>query len=179
MNIILTGYMGCGKTEIGARLSKKLGMKSIDLDQYIEEKEGFSITNLFEKKGDIYFRKIESKYFNEIIKKNNCIISLGGGTPCYHENYKIFNIDTNISFYLKHSRKNLSERLFAIKKNRPLISKFESKEKLLEFISKHLFEREIYYSMSENTVTCDDKSIDQISDQIIEILEQKSFNHIF
>ncbi|MFL2607499.1 MAG: shikimate kinase, partial [Flavobacteriaceae bacterium] len=90
MNIILTGYMGCGKTEIGARLSEKLAMKNIDLDQYIEEKEGFSITKLFEKKGDIYFRKIESKYLNEIIKEDNCIVSLGGGTPCYHENHKIF-----------------------------------------------------------------------------------------
>ena len=171
MNIILTGYMGCGKTEIGSRLSQKLGMKYIDLDQYIEEKEGFSVTELFEKKGDIYFRKIESKYLNEIIYKDNYIISLGGGTPCYHENHKIFNVDNNISFYLKHSRKNLSERLFAIKKNRPLISKFKSEEKLLEFISKHLFEREFYYSMAKNTITCDDKSIDQIIDKIIEILE--------
>ena len=80
-------------------------------------------------------------------------------------------LQKNISFYLKHTRKNLSERLFAIKKNRPLISKFESKEKLLEFISKHLFEREFYYSMAKNTITCDDKSIDQIIDKIIEILE--------
>ena len=171
MNIILTGYMGSGKTEIGARLSQKLYMKYIDLDQFIEEKEGFSVTDLFEKKGNIYFRKVESKYLNEIIKKDNCIISLGGGTPCYHENHKIFNVDNNISFYLKHSRKNLSERLFAIKKNRPLISKFESKEKLLEFISKHLFEREFYYSKAKNTITCDDKSIDVIINQIIEILE--------
>jgi shikimate kinase len=171
MNIILTGYMGSGKTEIGARLSQKLYMKYIDLDQFIEEKEGFSVTDLFEKKGNIYFRKVESKYLNEIIKKDNFIISLGGGTPCYHENHKIFNVDNNISFYLKHSRKNLSERLFAIKKNRPLISKFESKEKLLEFISKHLFEREFYYSKAKNTITCDDKSIDVIINQIIEILE--------
>ena len=171
MNIILTGYMGCGKTEIGSRLSQKLGMKFIDLDQYIEKKEGFSVTDLFEKKGNIYFRKLESKYLNEIIYKDNYIISLGGGTPCYHENHKIFNIDNNISFYLKHSRKNLSERLFAIKKNRPLISKFKSEEKLLEFISKHLFEREYYYSMAKNTINCDEKSIDQISKQIIETLK--------
>ena len=171
MNIILTGYMGCGKTEIGSRLSQKLGMKFIDFDQYIEKKEGFSVTDLFEKKGNIYFRKVESKYLNEIIYKDNYIISLGGGTPCYHENHKIFNINNNISFYLKYSRKNLSKRLFTIKKNRPLISKFKSEEKLLEFVSKHLFEREYYYSMAKNTINCDDKSIDQIGKQIIEILK--------
>ena len=171
MNIILTGYMGSGKTEIGAKLSKKLRMKYIDLDKYIEDHEGFSITKLFENKGDINFRKIESKYLNQIIKKDNIILSLGGGTPCYHENYKIFNIDNNISFYLKYSRKNLSKRLFTIKKNRPLISKFKSEEKLLEFVSKHLFEREYYYSMAKNTINCDDKSIYQLTKQIIETLK--------
>ena len=171
MNIILTGYMGCGKTEIGARLSEKLCIKYIDLDQYIEKKEDSSITKIFEKKGDIYFRKIESKYLHEIIKKDNIILSLGGGTPCYHENYKIFNSDNNISFYLKYSRKKITERLFAIKKNRPLISEFKTKEKLLDFISKHLFERELYYSMAKNTINCDDKSIDQIGKHIIETLK--------
>ena len=135
------------------------------------DKEDSSITKIFEKKGDIYFRKIESKYLHEIIKKDNIILSLGGGTPCYHENYKIFNIDNNISFYLKYSRKNLSKRLFTIKKNRPLISNFNSEEKLLEFVSKHLFERELYYSMAKNTINCDDQSIKEISKQIIETLK--------
>ena len=171
MNIILTGYMGCGKTEIGSRISQKLGMKFIDLDKYIEKREGSSITKIFEKKGDIYFRIIESKYLHLIVKEDDIILSLGGGTPCYHENHKIFNSDNNISFYLKYSRKNLSKRLFAIKKNRPLISQFDSEDKLLEFVSKHLFEREYYYSMAKNTINCDDKSIGQISKQIIEILE--------
>ena len=171
MNIILTGYMGSGKTEIGARLSQKLDMKHIDLDQYIEKREGSSITKIFEKKGDIYFRIIESKYLHQIIKEDDIILSLGGGTPCYHENYKIFNSDNNISFYLKYSRKNLSKRLYAIKKNRPLISQFKSEDKLLEFVSKHLFEREYYYSMAKNTINCDDKSIDQISKQITETLK--------
>ena len=171
MNIILTGYMGCGKTEIGSRISQKLGMKFIDLDEYIKKREGSSITKIFEKKGDIYFRKIESKYLHQIIKENNIILSLGGGTPCYNENSNIFNSDNNISFYLKYSRKNLSKRLFAIKKNRPLISKFKSEEKLLEFISKHLFEREYYYSMAKNIINCDDQSIKEISKQIIETLK--------
>ena len=171
MNIILTGYMGCGKTEIGSRISQKLGMKFIDLDKYIEKREGSSIAKIFEKKGDIYFRIIESKYLHLIVKEDDIILSLGGGTPCYHENHKIFNSDNNISFYLKYSRKNLSKRLFAIKKNRPLISQFESEDKLLEFVSKHLFEREYYYSMAKNTINCDYKSIDQISKQIIETLK--------
>ena len=171
MNIILTGYMGCGKTVIGARLSEKLCIKYIDLDQYIEKKEDSSITKIFEKKGDIYFRKIESKYLHEIIKKDNIILSLGGGTPCYHENHKIFNIDNNISFYLKHTRKKITERLFAIKKNRPLISKFKSEEKLLEFVSKHLFEREFFYNSATYKIDCNDKSVSDVVDDIISRLK--------
>ena len=112
-----------------------------------------------------------SKYLHLIVKEDDIILSLGGGTPCYHENHKIFNSDNNISFYLKYSRKNLSKRLFAIKKNRPLISQFKSEKKLLDFISKHLFEREYYYLMSKNTINCDDQSIDQICKKITETLK--------
>ena len=65
----------------------------------------------------------------------------------------------------------VSKRLFTIKKNRPLISQFKSEDKLLEFVSKHLFEREYYYSMAKNTINCDDKSIDQNSKHIIETLK--------
>ena len=57
MNIILTGYMGSGKTEIGSRISQKLGMKFIDLDQYIEKKEDSSITKIFEKRATFISEK--------------------------------------------------------------------------------------------------------------------------
>ena len=120
MNIILTGYMGCGKTVIGYRISQKLGMKFIDLDEYIEKKEGSSITKIFEKKGNIYFPKNRIKIFTSSHKRGTTLFYLlGEGTPCYNENSRIFNSYKNISFYLKYSRKNLSKRLFAIKKNRP------------------------------------------------------------
>ena len=70
MKIILLGYMGSGKTTIGIQLAKKLFLNFTDLDEFIEEKEQKSIKEIFEQKGEIYFRKIEHKYLKQFIKEN-------------------------------------------------------------------------------------------------------------
>ena len=87
MKIILLGYMGSGKTTIGFQLAKKLYLDFTDLDEYIEKKEGKTISDIFADKGEIYFRKIEHTYLKQFISENNSyVLSLGGGTPCYSGN---------------------------------------------------------------------------------------------
>jgi len=87
MNIVLLGYMGCGKTTIGKILSKITGKKFIDLDSYIESTTNQTISNIFSSKGEVYFRKIESDCLKVIMGNyDNVILSLGGGTPCYSNN---------------------------------------------------------------------------------------------
>jgi shikimate kinase len=169
MNIILIGYMGSGKTLIGKKLSSILDFGFIDLDDYIQDKEGKTIAEIFNKKGEIYFRKIESKYLVEVIDSNtNTIISLGGGTPCYGHNMDIIkNAKNASSVYLKASIPSLSERLILEKDQRPLISHIENKELLNEFIGKHLFERSSYYSQSDITVNTDHKSVAEVIESII------------
>lgn len=161
--------MGSGKTVIGKKLSVVLGYGFIDLDDYIQHKEGKTIAEIFNKKGEIYFRKIESKYLDEVIESNtNTIISLGGGTPCYGDNMDMIkNAKNASSVYLKASIQSLSERLILEKYQRPLISHIESKELLNEFIGKHLFERSSYYSQSDITVNTDHKSVDEVIESII------------
>ena len=101
MNIVLIGYMGSGKSLIGSNLAKKIDYKFIDLDQYIEKNEACSISKIFEDSGDIYFRKIETKYLIKCLSQNNNIVlSLGGGTPCYNDNLTHINSTNNISIYL-------------------------------------------------------------------------------
>jgi shikimate kinase len=169
MNIILIGYMGSGKSVIGKKLSDILDYGFIDLDDYIQHKEGKTIAKIFNSKGEIYFRKIESKYLAEIINSNtNTIISLGGGTPCYGNNMDIIkNAKNASSVYLKASIPSLSERLILEKDQRPLISHIESMELLNEFIGKHLFERSSYYSQSDITVNTDHKSVAEVIESII------------
>jgi shikimate kinase len=169
MNIILIGYMGSGKSAVGKKLSDVLSFGYIDLDDYIQQKEGKTIAGIFKNRGEIYFRKIESKYLNEVIGTNtNSVISLGGGTPCYGHNMDLIkNTENASSVYLKASISSLSERLILEKDQRPLISHIENKEQLNEFIGKHLFERSPYYSQSEITVNTDHKSVDEVVASII------------
>ena len=161
--------MASGKTTIGKSLSKKLGYKFVDLDDYIVEKEGNTVNEIFKSKGEFYFRKTESLLLNEIIQNNDkLVLSLGGGTPCYGDNMNLMQGKTNAkTIYLKATIKTLSKRLKIEKNKRPLISHLESEELLIEFIGKHMFERSQYYSQANITVSIEGKSESEIVEDII------------
>ena len=78
-NIVLIGMMGSGKSSIGKILSKKLSLNFIDIDKKIEEFEKLTVSEIFKKNGENYFRKIEEKISLKSLKAENSIISLGGG----------------------------------------------------------------------------------------------------
>ena len=171
MNIILLGYMGVGKSLIGQNLSYLLNKNFIDLDDYIEKKEGKSIQNIFSDSGDLYFRKLESNLLKDCLLKNNDIIlSVGGGTPCYNNNISLINSNKNLSIYLKNNNIDISKRLFKIKNNRPLISNIQTEEKMIEFVSKHLFEREFFYNKALIKIDCRGKDVKAICSSIISSL---------
>lgn len=85
-NIILTGFMASGKTVVGKALSEKLGRKFVDSDLVIEEKCGMTISNIFEKFGEEYFRKVEAEVIEELSLENNAVISTGGGAILNSDN---------------------------------------------------------------------------------------------
>ena len=169
MIVVLIGYMASGKSTIGRILAKNLNCNFVDLDDYIEEQEDKSIAEIFKTKGEIYFRKKEALHLGEIVKnKNNLVLSLGGGTPCYGNNMDILQNDKNVTaIYLKASINSLIKRLENEKNKRPLISHLKSNDELIEFIGKHLFERTHFYSQASFTVTTDDKSQEEIMENII------------
>src|SRR5690606_35693368 len=110
--IILVGYMGSGKTTIGKNLRLLTGLPFVDLDTYIEEKENLSIQEIFNTKGEIYFRKQEHNWLNELLNLNTpIIISLGGGTPCYANNHLLLQNNNVLSFYIKSNIINLVSHL--------------------------------------------------------------------
>lgn len=168
MNIILLGYMGCGKSSIGRDLAFKLEMKCLDLDDYIETQEKKSINQIFEDKGEIYFRKKENQYLKEVLDTQiNTIISLGGGTPCFAGNIELIkNTKNTKSVYLKTSLEELVKRLFLEKEKRPLIAHTASKDDLKDFIRKHLFERSFYYNQAEYVISTDDKTVEEIATEV-------------
>jgi shikimate kinase len=172
MIIVLIGYMGSGKSSIGRKLSKKLDCNLIDLDDYIIEKENATVKEIFENKGEAYFRKKEEKYLRKLLKsKGPFILSLGGGTPCFGKNmHSILETKKAKSFYLKGSVTKLTDKLFLKKASRPLIANIETKEELAEFIEKHLFDRAPYYSESAYQITTDDKTKKEVVNEILALL---------
>ncbi|SEL84879.1 shikimate kinase [Aquimarina amphilecti] len=168
MNIILLGYMGCGKSSIGRDLASKLEMQCLDLDDFIEDQEKKSIAQIFADKGEIYFRKKENEYLKQVLEtKNNHIISLGGGTPCFAGNIEIIKENTNVkSVYLKTSLEELVDRLYQEKEKRPLIAHISSRDDLKDFVRKHLFERSFYYNQAEYIISTDDRTIGEVTNEI-------------
>lgn len=161
--------MASGKSTISKLLAKKLEMDTIDLDDYIVDREGLSIKEIFKNKGEIYFRKQENKYLSELLNSNKTfVLALGGGTPCYANNMDLIKNKAK-SFYLKANINTLFHRLQQEKAARPLISQLND-EKLKEFIAKHLFERAPYYDLASHIINIDDKSIESITEEIQSLL---------
>ncbi len=166
MKIVLIGYMGSGKSTIGRALSERIGCEFTDLDDYIEDKVGMTPLQIFAEKGDIYFRKIESRYLVEALsRENQFVLALGGGTPCYGSNMKQVLEHTDRVFYLSLPVMPLVGRLTNEKKNRPLISNIENEE-LPEFIGKHLLERNAFYQKANHIIHCEGKTVDEIVTEI-------------
>lgn len=162
--------MGSGKTTIGKIVAKHLKVKFLDLDDYIEKSEGSTIESIFSEMGELYFRKKEFHYLNELLTSNqDFLLSTGGGTPCYGANMEAILAASPNVFYIKVSISELVARLSTQKESRPLI-KDVGIEKLPEFIGKHLFERSFYYNMAVNKVSGDMKSAEQIANEIQERL---------
>lgn len=157
--------MGTGKSHISNILSNKLNFKLFDLDKEISERNELTIPQIFEKHGEIFFRKAEKETLEKILtSKDDCILSVGGGTPVYYENMETIN-SKSLSIYLRTSISTLTERLKKNKEKRPLIANIPD-EDLPEFIAKHLFERNPYYSKAAYIVDTDNKSADEIAEEI-------------
>jgi len=173
MKIFLSGYMGSGKSLISQHLSEKLQIPLVDLDDQISLIERQSISEIFERKGEIHFRKLESRILKDVLNEPaSLIISLGGGTPCYGINMELIkSFPDSKMVYLKASVGFLTERLFLEKDSRPLISHLTSKDDLEDFIRKHLFERGYYYNQSDIIVDVEDKDPAAIATEILKKLE--------
>lgn len=168
MTIVLIGYMASGKSSIGKRLAKKLNYRFTDLDDFIEEKENMSVTQIFKNKGEVYFRNQEARYLKELLNNNeNTILAVGGGTPCYSGNMDcILNTKNVKSVYLKASLPALAKKLMEKKAKRPLIAHIETLEEMTEFIGKHLFERSPFYEQAEMHISIDGKTKDEVTDEL-------------
>lgn len=165
MRIFLIGFMGSGKTTLGKQLSDKLGLPFIDLDDRIEAAAGMKINDIFSKKGEDFFRKLEAVRLREVIQEEeNMILACGGGTPCFFDNISFINA-SGISIWLNTPKEVMADRLMKEAGHRPLVNGLSS-QKLTEFIEDRLEQRLAYYSQATLTVDPSTLSVDDLIQQI-------------
>ena len=154
-NICFVGFMGSGKSILGRDLSKLYNIEFFDSDLEIEKKIGKSINQIFIDSGEEYFREIEEKVCIDLLKVEDCIISLGGGSII---NSKIRQMikKNSFSIYLKVDINILLKRLKSSKK-RPLL-KYSNKEDIKKLYN----EREIFYNKSDLVIDNNNNKYDAI-----------------
>jgi shikimate kinase len=162
--VYLIGFMGCGKTTVGKKLAASLKWKFIDLDKKIEEKTGLTIDELFSTHGEKYFREIEAVTLRELTFDSNCIVAVGGGTPCFKENMN-FMLNTGYTIYLKLTPAQLASRLKVSADERPLIRNIQE-ENLPHFIETKLSERSTQYEKAHLIIDGFNVDMSLISKQI-------------
>ena len=163
-NLVFLGMMGSGKSSIGNLVSKKLDLHFVDIDNLIIENAGMTISEIFEKKGESYFRNLEEKITLKCLKEIKNVISLGGGGFI---NAKIRKevLNNHFSFWLNWDELTLIRRIKGSKK-RPLA--FKSTDREIRAIIKN---RSKIYSNAQFKINCNKLTKTEIVKKIIKIYE--------
>ena len=164
-NIVLLGMMGSGKSTIGYLLSKNINLNFLDIDKFIEKEMGLKIYDIFQKKGEIYFRNLEEKITLKFLKGKGKIISLGGGA-FLNKNIRKEILKNHISFWLSWNNSTIIKRILKSKK-RPIA--FISSENNLK---KLINERSNIYSEAKFKINCETLTKNMIVKNIIELYEK-------
>ncbi|MCS7228433.1 MAG: shikimate kinase [Candidatus Kryptonium sp.] len=174
--VFLTGFMASGKSTIGPLLAEKIGYDFLDIDELIENIEGKSIVDIFQEKGEIYFRNIERKILIEtVLRLSKFVVALGGGTITFADNLYLVK-ESGILIYLKARPEVLLQRV-KYKTDRPLLLDPDGdvlpENKLFERILSLLKIREPFYLQADFIISTDDKDVDRTVEEILKKIEGK------
>ena len=168
MNIILTGFMGTGKSAVGRKLAKKLDMEYLDTDELIEEREGSKIYHIFQKKGEPYFRKLEAAMVKEVSHLDRHVISTGGGVVLKDENIKalrrngfIICLTANPEIILKRTERT---------QDRPLLDESDPGKRIKELLRI----RQAHYEKADFSVNTSNLPLEEVVRKIEEVLRKKN-----
>lgn len=147
-NIVLCGFMGCGKSTVGKNLARKTGKKFLDMDTYIEKKAGMSVSRIFEKHGENGFRDMEHEACKELSEMSDLVIASGGGAFTFERNIEVFKGKDKIVFIdvpleiIKYRLRN--------DKTRPLLQRPDKDKAMKELYDKR---RPLYTAAADIIVT--------------------------
>ena len=152
--------MGAGKSTLGKKLAKAIGYQFIDSDKEISKQHGVTISDLFDTKGEAYFRQLEKEFIEQLDSNENYIVATGGGLPIYNDLMNKLN-EKGITLYLRVKPSTLLLRLKEGQKKRPLIANL-NEEQLKAFIADKLMERESTYLKAQLIVDEPDQKIEKL-----------------
>jgi shikimate kinase len=164
-NIYLVGFMGSGKSTVGKILAEKLNMNFVDIDKLIEEKEGMKIKNIFEQKGESYFRELERKQIEAIVNQEGFVVSTGGGLGANLDNMNLMKKNGDV-VWLDVSLNTVLDRL-KNDQDRPLLKQPTEK-------TRQLFEeRKNVYRLANIRINADKKTPSQIVEEILTKIKRR------
>lgn len=165
-NIILIGFMGCGKTSVGIRLSYQMKWTMIDTDKWIEQKQRMKISEIFNKYGETAFRKMETECLKELIRTaDKQIISVGGGLPMEKENHSLLK-ELGKVVYLKVTPEKVYERL-KDDTTRPLLQVADPMERIRSLMAQRA---PVYEKCADVIIEASDKNFEEILENLKKII---------
>lgn len=167
----MIGYMGCGKSTVGHQMSRLLGYRFMDMDKLIEQRSGMTISEIFERHGEPYFRRLEREMLAELSVEQDAVIATGGGVPCHGDNMEVMNGSETV--YLKMSPEKLFSRLVLGRAKRPLIRDLDDRQ-LMDYIRTMLEAREPFYGRAKLVIDCDGVSDDYVARHIVNHVKMNS-----
>ena len=166
-NLVLLGMMAVGKSTLGKIVAKKLKLQFIDTDKNVENNNTMKIKDIFEKRGEKFFRAEEEKEVLKSLKRENCIIALGGGA-FLNDKIRDNILKSAISIWLDTDIKTLEKRVKWNEK-RPLLKKNNS----YKMIKKIYLERKKIYKLANYKIKCDKMNKSDLTKKIILLYEQQ------
>lgn len=162
MLIFLIGFMGSGKSYVARNLAPILDIDYVDLDKFIEENEQLTVKEIFEQKGEDYFREQEKEFIEQLDINDNLIVSTGGGAPCFFNNMQLMN-EKGLTIYLNRNKEKTIWRLLKGQYKRPLIAQL-NQEELEKFYDEKLATRKQFYEQAKLHVG--DADVEEIAEMI-------------
>jgi shikimate kinase len=161
-NIILTGFMGVGKTSVGTRLAKDIGYTFVDTDDLIEADQAIKITDIFSTFGEPYFRDVETRIIQEVMERENQVVSTGGGAVIRDVNRAAFK-KAGFVVCLTARPEVIFERI-KHETHRPLLQTPDPRAKIRELLGS----RAKFYAQADVTIDTSEKPIDDVISEIKE-----------
>lgn len=166
-NIVLCGFMGCGKTTVGKIIAQKAGYSFIDLDDYIEKKENKTVSEIFSVLGEEYFRRIEKECCLLLSQNDNTVLSLGGGTLMDSDNVSTFKKSDSVIVFLNTSLDTIKARLIK-DTSRPLLAR-DDRDEYMQSLFNYRFP--IYEKAADIIINSDCNDAEVTANEVIKAIK--------